>query len=183
MTKPLLLLTWLQSAFIIGRKAKFQNEFSEKHATLLSIQVPGGPEIKGCLDLTGRLSGLQASNLGPGVRLAWISTLSLAHISFEKWLSSLGLHFVIYKMGSVFFFSHRFKNLFIFNGRIISLQYCVDFCHTSTWISHRYTYVPSRLNLPPTSHPHLTPLGCCRAQVWVPWAIQQIPNGCLFCMW
>ena len=30
----------------------------------------------------------------------------------------------------------------------------VGFCHTSTWISHRYTYVPSLLNLPPTpSHP------------------------------
>ena len=24
-----------------------------------------------------------------------------------------------------------------------SLQYCIGFCHTSTWISHRYTYVPS----------------------------------------
>ena len=27
------------------------------------------------------------------------------------------------------------------------------FCHTSTLISHRYTYVPSLLNLCPTSHP------------------------------
>ena len=35
-----------------------------------------------------------------------------------------------------------FKKLFIFNWRIIVLQYCVGFCHTSTWISHRYTYVP-----------------------------------------
>ena len=34
----------------------------------------------------------------------------------------------------------------------IALQYCVDFCHTSTWINHRYTYVPSLLNFPPTSH-------------------------------
>ena len=24
------------------------------------------------------------------------------------------------------------------------------FCHTSTWISHRYSYVPFFLNLPPT---------------------------------
>ena len=28
----------------------------------------------------------------------------------------------------------------------------VGFCHTSTWISHKYTYVHS-LSLPPTSHP------------------------------
>ena len=44
-------------------------------------------------------------------------------------------------------------NLFIFSWKIIALPYCVGFRHTSTWISHRYTYVPSLLNLPPTSHP------------------------------
>ena len=46
------------------------------------------------------------------------------------------------------------KKLFIFNWRIIALQYCVGFCHISTWISHRYRYVRSLLNLPHTpSHP------------------------------
>ena len=56
-----------------------------------------------------------------------------------------------------FSFSHflkfLFKNIFnllIFNWRIITVWYC--FCHTSTWISHRYTYVVSVLNLPLTSH-------------------------------
>ena len=29
-----------------------------------------------------------------------------------------------------------FLVLFIFNWRIVALQYCVGFCHTSTWISH-----------------------------------------------
>ena len=33
----------------------------------------------------------------------------------------------------------------------------VGFCQTSTWISHRHTYVPSLLNLPPTTLP-LPPL-------------------------
>ena len=32
-------------------------------------------------------------------------------------------------------------------------QTCSVFCHTSTWISHWYTYVPSLLNWPPTSCP------------------------------
>ena len=40
-----------------------------------------------------------------------------------------------------------------FNWRIIASQYFVGFCHTSTWISCRYTYVPSLWNLPPTSLP------------------------------
>ena len=47
-----------------------------------------------------------------------------------------------------------FKNLFIFNWRII-LQCSVGFCHKWTWISHRYTYVPSLLSLHPTSHPRM----------------------------
>ena len=40
----------------------------------------------------------------------------------------------------------------IFNWRIIALQCCIGFFHSSTRISHRYTYVPSLLNLPPTHH-------------------------------
>ena len=44
-------------------------------------------------------------------------------------------------------------NLFIFNWKTIALQYCVHFCHTSTWVSHRCMYVPSLSYLPPTSHP------------------------------
>ena len=57
----------------------------------------------------------------------------------------------------------RFLNLFIFNWRIIALQCCVGLCHTSTWISHRYPYVPSFLNLSP-SHllPYPAPLCCHR---------------------
>ena len=34
----------------------------------------------------------------------------------------------------------------------VALQHSVGFRHTSTWISHRYTYVPSLLKLPPFSH-------------------------------
>ena len=42
-------------------------------------------------------------------------------------------------------------NVFIFNCRMIALQYCVHFCHASTCICHRHTYVPSFLTLSPTS--------------------------------
>ena len=52
-----------------------------------------------------------------------------------------------------FFCLYLFYYICLFNWRIIALQYWGGFCHTSTWISHRYTYVPSILNLPPISHP------------------------------
>ena len=70
-------------------------------------------------------------------------------------------------------------NLFLIGGW---LQCYVVFCHTSTWISHRYTYVPSLLSLLPTSHlpPHITPLGCHRALGWAPCIIQQIPPAYVF---
>ena len=45
------------------------------------------------------------------------------------------------------------KNYLFFNWRINALQNFAVFCHTSTWISHRYTYVLSLLNLPPISLP------------------------------
>ena len=38
--------------------------------------------------------------------------------------------------------------------RILALQYCVGFCHTSTRISHRHICVPSLLKLPPPSSSH-----------------------------
>ena len=78
----------------------------------------------------------------------------------------------------------RLKSFFkkislFFNWRMIALQNFVVFCQTLTWISHRYTYIPSLLKLPP----HPTTLGWYRAPVWVSWDIQQIPIGYLFYVW
>ena len=53
------------------------------------------------------------------------------------------------------------KNYFIyFNWKIITLQYCDDFCHTSTWIA-----IGICVPLPALSHlsPHPILLGCPRA--------------------
>ena len=43
--------------------------------------------------------------------------------------------------------------LIYINWRIIALQCCVGFCHKTRWTSCKYTYVPSPLNLHPTSYP------------------------------
>ena len=78
---------------------------------------------------------------------------------------------------------HLFKINLFFYWRIIVLQNFVVFCQTSTWISHKYTYIP--LPFEPPSHlpPHPTPLGWYRAPVWVFWALQQVPTGYLFYIW
>ena len=47
------------------------------------------------------------------------------------------------------------KNIYFFNWRIIALQCYVGFCHTAVWFSHKYTYVPSLLNLFPILLSHL----------------------------
>ena len=52
---------------------------------------------------------------------------------------------------------------FILNWGILALQYCVDFCHTSTWISHRYYVCPLPLDLPSYPLPYPIPLGYHRA--------------------
>ena len=91
--------------------------------------------------------------------------ISLGHlyVFLEKYLSRSSPHFLTgfflsWAAWAVYIFwrlipchFHLFK--VHFNWRIIALQYCVGFCHTSTWISHRYIYVPSLLKLAPTSHP------------------------------
>ena len=71
-----------------------------------------------------------------------------------------------------------FKKLLL-HWRIVALQYCVGFCHTSTWISPQVYICP--LPLEPPSHlpPCPTPLGCHRALGWAPCVTQQIPTGCL----
>ena len=57
------------------------------------------------------------------------------------------------------------RHYFFFYWRIITLQNFVVFCQTSTWTSHKYTYVPSHIP------PHPTALDWYRASVWVSWAI------------
>ena len=67
---------------------------------------------------------------------------------------------------------------------IIALQYYVGFCHTSTLISHRYTYVPSFLNLPPTSQLYPTPLGCWKLCLNLLWSLSKTDWTLLmFSMW
>ena len=53
----------------------------------------------------------------------------------------------------IYFILFKIILMAYFNYRIIKILWCI--CHTSTWISHRYTCVPlSWTFLPPPSPPH-----------------------------
>ena len=75
------------------------------------------------------------------------------------------------------------KTLIYFNWRVITPQHCDGLCHTSIWISHRHTRVPSLLNPPPTSLP--TPSwasGCHKALVFG-FVWHTTPTGYLLHIW
>ena len=55
-------------------------------------------------------------------------------------------------LGFVFVFNFSILFLLFLNWKIISLQCCVHFCHT-TWISHKYIYVCTHTH----THTHISP--------------------------
>ena len=78
---------------------------------------------------------------------------------------------------------HLLKKLIYFNWRIITLQYCDGFCHTSTWISHGCTCVPvSWRLLPPPSPPHPSRLSQSTG-FECPASCMELATGHLFYLW
>ena len=77
----------------------------------------------------------------------WINTLTLYQLTKQERAEYFIISIIIVEFGNavLIFFVCLFKLDFLF----LALQNFVVFCQTSTWISHRYTYIPSLLNLPP----------------------------------
>ena len=92
------------------------------HSSILAWKIPW----------TGEPGGLQSTG---------------SHSIGHDWVTNTLLHLPLVCCYYLYIFLK-----IISNCRIIALLRCVGFCHTWTWISHRYTYVSSLLNLPPTSH-------------------------------
>ena len=86
------------------------------------------------------------------------SSSSVGGFLFFHTLSSIcDLYFLIMTILTDMRSPHHSLETNFFYWRIITLQNFVVFCQTSTRISHRYTYIPSLLNLPPISLP-ISPL-------------------------
>ena len=78
------------------------------------------------------------------------SPLSCLCLCTESWGLIHRFFFFIY-----LFFKYKF---IYFNWRLITLQYCIGFANTSTWIRHRCTHVP-RPEPPSLLLPQTLPLG------------------------
>ena len=64
-----------------------------------------------------------------------------------------------YLLYHIYFLIFGFFKKYIFNWKIIALQYCVSFCHTSTWISHSiHMSPPLWTSLPPPTSSHASRL-------------------------
>ena len=74
-------------------------------------------------------------------REAWLQSMESQRVRHD-WVTELNW----YRDGNYLVIILCFI-FFLFLLEDIAFQYCVGFCHTSTWISHRYTYVLSLLNL------------------------------------
>ena len=104
----------------------------------------------------------------------------------EEWQSTDTLMEFAFRFFSFYFYI--LKIYLFFNWRIIALWYYVAFCHTATWISHRYTCVPLPLEAPSHSPPHPTPLGCHTAELELPESHSKFPLAIYFtygsvCFW
>ena len=98
--------------------------------------------------------GHKESDTTEQLNWVWMGSVSCLYTQDEQPTSPVPPKFFFLIYLNLFFYVIFcfFLNLFTFNWRLIALQYCTGFCCTLTWIRHRYTYVPSLLNLPPTSH-------------------------------
>ena len=111
--------------------------------------------LKICLEFISANTGLNGSQVkyfsfkSQFPQSCWFTLLSLT-LCYESLpfsdIKYLNTHLMKWPLHDV---SFLFKISLYFNLRIITLQNFVVFCQTSAWISHRYTYIPSLLNLPP----------------------------------
>ena len=108
----------------------------------------------------GQTNGYNGEREWGGVRQGY--RIKRCKLLYIEYISNNDILYVTGKYSHYYVITLFFKLFFkiYFNWRIIALQCCLGFCHTTTWISHKYTCLPSLLSLP-SLYP--TPLGHHRA--------------------
>ena len=81
---------------------------------------------------------------------------------------NIGVHVSLSDLGK-----HIFYLFFFISWRLITLQYCSDFCHTLTWISHGFTCV---------GNTSFNVVGKC-IQEGPTWKIMAVPQTFHSCSW
>ena len=94
--------------------------------------------------------------------------------SCNIWLNfGITLLLLCFLLGSCSNFAYSLLVYFLFiylNWRLITLQYCSEFCHTLTWISHSCTCdLHLEPPLPPPSPSHPSRSSQCTHRPWVPY--------------
>ena len=124
---------------------------------LSSHAAAAAKSLQSCLTLCDPIDGSPPGSTFPGISQA--RTLEWVAISFSnawKWkvkgksLSHVWLFMTLWTAAYQAPPSMGFSRQEYWSGVPSPSP---GFCHTSTWISHKDTYVPSLLNLPVTSHP------------------------------
>jgi len=122
-----------------------QSQTRLKRLSSSSSMASGHATVHGVTKSQTQLSR-QAWTMVPGILYMWNDPPNVRHPrSLLKADHCLKWPILINYSGKIF--NH------FFNWRIIALHNFVVFCQTSTWISHRYTYTPFLLKLPPISLP------------------------------
>ena len=150
-TSWLCVLSHLQPPWTVARQVPVSMEFSrQEYWSELPFPTPG--------DLPNL--GIKPTSLSSPVLAGWFftncSTLEAPSCLLYSPIQSLLYLFIYFSSMALLFFPVVLSlNLFIFNWRMIALQYFVGFYQTSTWISHKFTHVPSHFNIPSTFLPVL----------------------------
>ena len=132
-----------------------------KHLLILWMQSPSAVileprKIKSDTASTGSPS-ISHEVMGPDgtILVFWMLSFkpTFSFSSFTFFLS-----FLCFFTFTLFYFILIFFPFIFISWRLITLQYCSVFCHTLTWISHGFTFIP---HPDPPSHLPLHPIPLC----------------------
>ena len=150
----------LASNYLLHSSSRMSDAFQTPHGRM-RLLIPTPPNL-----VSPNLGGSGPPEGGSEPMAGWCLDLSCGH-SFCM-IDAPGAHETPPILDSTW------DILFLKAWRMIALQCCVNFCYMTTWISYKYAYIISFLDLPPTR------LGHHRAPSWAPVLYTSFPVAIYF---